>query len=77
MNIYSLNKIEKLSLISRCIKSLTAIAGGSLILVEGHPYLALSVCAIGGVANEVISFLKEKENELIISQLREENANRP
>jgi len=63
MKIFSLNKIEKLKLIGLCIKSVTAIAGGSLILVEGHPYLSLAILAVGGMANEVVSFIKEKENE--------------
>ncbi len=62
MRIFSLNRIEKLKLIGLCIKAVTAVFGGSLILSEGHPYLALSVLAIGGVANEVTSFIKEKEN---------------
>ena len=63
MKILSLSKIEKLKLIGLCIKAVSAIAGGSLILVEGHPYATLTILAIGGVANEVVSFIKEKENE--------------
>lgn len=63
MKIFSLSKIEKLKLIGLCIKAVTGIAGGSLILVEGHPYLSLAILAIGGVANEIVSFIKEKENE--------------
>ncbi len=64
IKIIGLNKIEKLTLISRCIKSITAIVGGSLVLNEGHPYVAVTVLAIGGVANEVLSYLKEKENQV-------------
>lgn len=63
MKILSLNKIEKLKLIGLCIKGATGIVGGSLILVEGHPYLSITILAIGGIANEVVSFIKEKENE--------------
>jgi hypothetical protein len=63
MKIFSLSKIEKLKLIGLCIKGATGIVGGSLILVEGHPYLSISILAIGGVENEVVSFIKEKENE--------------
>lgn len=59
----TISKIEKLKLIGICIKSATAIVGGSLILVEGHPYLSIAILALGGVANEVVSFIKEKENE--------------
>jgi len=65
MKIFSLSRIEKLKLIGLCIKSVTGIAGGSLILVEGHPYLTVSILAIGGVANEIVSFIKEKENKLL------------
>lgn len=62
MKILSLTKIEKLKLIGLVIKSITGIAGGSLILAEGHPYLSVATLAIGGAANEVVSFIKEKEN---------------
>lgn len=61
--VLTFSKVEKLKLIGICIKSATAIVGGSLILTEGHPYLSLAILAIGGVANEVVSFIKEKENE--------------
>jgi len=63
MKIFSMTKLEKLKLIGLSIKSATAIVGGSLILVEGHPYLSISILALGGVANEVVSFIKEKENQ--------------
>lgn len=59
----TISKIETLKLIGICIKSATAIIGGSLILIEGHPYLSIAILALGGVANEVVSFIKEKENE--------------
>jgi len=63
MKILSINKIEKLKLIGLCIKAATGIVGGSLILTEGHPYTAITILAIGAVANEVVSFIKEKENK--------------
>ncbi len=66
MKIFSLSRIEKLKLIGLCIKSVTAIAGGSLVLTEGHPYITLAVLSIGGVANEVVSFIKEKENQSLL-----------
>lgn len=69
MKIFSLSRIEKLKLIGLCVKSVTAIAGGSLILVEGHPYLSVAILALGGVANEVVSFIKEKENKHIIEEV--------
>jgi hypothetical protein len=65
MKILSLSKIEKLKLIGLIIKSITAIVGGSLILAEGHPYISISILALGGAANEIVSFIKEKENESI------------
>lgn len=64
MKILKLNKIEKLKLVGLCIKSITAIAGGSLILVEGYPYLTLMILSIGGIANEIVNFIQEKENKL-------------
>ena len=63
MKKFTFTKLELLKLIGICIKSATAIIGGSLILVEGHPYLSIAILALGGVANEVVSFIKEKENE--------------
>lgn len=62
MKITGISKIEKLKLIGLCIKAATAIVGGSLILTEGHPYWSITMLAIGAVANEVVSFIKEKEN---------------
>ena len=61
--IATLSKLEKLKLAGLCIKSATATVGGSLILVEGYPYLTVAILAIGVVANEVVSFVKEKENQ--------------
>lgn len=71
MKIFSLSKIEKLKLIGLCIKAATGIVGGSLILAEGHPYISVGILAIGGVANEVVSFVKEKENQSLIDSSNE------
>jgi hypothetical protein len=60
---FTFTKLELLKLVGICIKSATAIIGGSLILVEGHPYLSVIILAIGAVANEIVSYIKEKENE--------------
>lgn len=65
--ILTLSKLEKLKLTGLCIKSISAIAGGSLILTEGHPYITLAVLSVGGVANEIVSFIKEKENQRLAS----------
>jgi hypothetical protein len=67
MKILGLSKIEKLKLIGLCVKSVTAIVGGSLILMEGHPYASLAILALGGVANEIVSFIKERENKTLIN----------
>ncbi len=63
MKIFSLSKIEKLKLIGQCIRAATGVVGASLILTEGYPYLTLSILAVGAIANEVVSFIKEKENQ--------------
>lgn len=61
--ILTLSKLEKLKLIGLCIEGATGIIGGSLILTEKHPYLTLSVLAIGAVASKIVNFIKDKENE--------------
>ena len=63
-NILTLSKIEKLKLAGLSIQAVTGVVGGSLILSESYPYTTLSVLAIGAVANQIVSFIKEKENEL-------------
>lgn len=72
MKIVSLSRIEKLKLIGLIIKSITAIVGGSLILAEGHPYISVSILALGGAANEIVSFIKEKENEALLNETKQD-----
>lgn len=72
--IATLSKLEKLKLIGLCIKAATAIGGSSLILVEGHPYLTIVILGFGGMANEVVSFIKEKENQVQKENLTQENS---
>ncbi len=67
----TLTKLEKLKLIGISIKAGTGVIGGSLILSEGHPYLSLAILAIGAVANEVCSFIKEKENQNQLENAKE------
>ena len=62
MKILTLSKLEKLKLAGLCIQAVTGVIGGSLILSEGYPYTTLAVLAIGALANQVVSFIKEKEN---------------
>lgn len=63
MKVFSLTKVEKLKLVGLCIKAASGIVGGSMILTEAKPYLTLSILAIGAVANEVVSFITEKQNK--------------
>ncbi len=66
MKITGLSRIEKLKLIGQCVKAGAAIVGGSLVLVEGHPYAATAILALGAVSSEVVSFIKERENKAIL-----------
>ena len=70
-----LSKIEKIKFIGMAVKSVTAIVGGSLILSENHPYLSLAILAIGALGNELVSFIKDKENEETIEGLKHEPKN--
>jgi aerobic-type carbon monoxide dehydrogenase small subunit (CoxS/CutS family) len=74
MKIVGLSKIEKLKLIGQCIKAGTGIIGGSLVLVEGHPYTATVILALGAISAEVVSFIKEKENKQILEVATDEKA---
>ena len=49
---------DKWKLTLLVIKVLTGVLGGSLVLAADHPYIALTVLAVGAVANEVINFYK-------------------
>jgi hypothetical protein len=55
---YGSNKTNKAKLIALCVKAVTGVVGASLVLEQNHPYLALTVLAIGAVANEVINFYR-------------------
>lgn len=57
------NSYDKLKLTGLVIKSVSGVIGGSLILSEAKPYLTLVILAVGAAANEIVSFLKDKENE--------------
>lgn len=70
MKLQGLTRVEKLKLIGMCIRAATAITGGSLVISEGHPYIALSILATGAVANEIVSFIKERENEFLLEEAR-------
>lgn len=65
-----LSRIDKLKLFGQCVRAITGIVGGSLVLVEGHPYIAIAILATGATANEIIAFIKDKEN---IIELKHQN----
>jgi len=58
-----LSSYDKLKLVGLIIKAISGVVGGSLILSEAKPYLTLAILALGAAANEVVSFLKDKENK--------------
>jgi hypothetical protein len=58
-----LNKFEKLRLFGMIIKAVTGVIGSAVIIENQHPYIALTVLAIGAGANEIVSFLKDREYE--------------
>lgn len=53
-------KKDKLQLIAICVKAATAVGGGSLVLENNHPYIALTVLVVGAIANEVVEWYKKK-----------------
>lgn len=57
------NKTSKGKFIAICIKSVTAIIGGSMILQEGHPYLTLAILSVGAIANEALNFFYKDDVE--------------
>ena len=69
-----LNKIDKLKLAGLSIQAVTGVVGASLILTENHPYLTLVVLAIGALSNQIVSFIKGKENENTIENLKNEKS---
>lgn len=60
---FKITTLEKYKLIALCIKAFTGIIGGSLVLSRDHPYLSLTVLAIGAAANELVINLKDKEKK--------------
>jgi hypothetical protein len=52
---------NKWAFIAFAVKAITGILGGSLVLTNEHPYLSLTVLAIGAVANEAINFFDLKK----------------
>jgi hypothetical protein len=51
---------NKYELTGMLIKSATGVIGGSLVLENQHPYITLAVLAIGAMANELVTYIKDK-----------------
>ena len=66
VKIGKLTRYEKFKLLGLIIKSISGVIGGSLILTESHPYWTLGILGLGAAANEVVSFFKDKENNINI-----------
>ena len=71
MKITGLTKLERIILVGMCIEAATGVIGGSLILVEGHPYLALTVCALGAVGAKVANYLERKINAQMLEEAKQ------
>lgn len=52
-------KMNGLELAALCIKALTGIVGGSLVLEQNHPYITLGVLGVGAVAFEIVNYMKK------------------
>lgn len=63
MKSYEKGKSRKVKLIALCIRAVTGVIGGSLILSNEHPYLSIAVLAIGAVADEITKFISEEESD--------------
>lgn len=57
-----LTKLEKLVLLGLLIEGVTGVLGGAVILTEKHPYIALTILAIGAAATKLVRFLEKKES---------------
>lgn len=60
---YEKGKSKKIKLLALCIKAMTGIVGGSLVLSNEHPYLSIMVLALGAVADEITQFFSKEEKE--------------
>lgn len=56
------NKTSKAKLLALCVKAVTGVTGGTLIIEQKYPYLSLGVLCIGAIANEIINFYKWDKN---------------
>ena len=51
---------DKSKLIAQIVKAITGVLGASLILSNDHPYLSLTVLAIGAGINEYSLYIEKK-----------------
>ena len=52
---------NKWAFVAVAVKAFTGVLGGSLVLTNEHPFLALTVLAVGAIANEAINFFDLKK----------------
>jgi hypothetical protein len=63
LNNYSQKKPKKARVIALCVKAVTGVLGGSLVLTNEYPYLTLGVLCLGAVVNEFINLYGWNNNE--------------
>jgi len=51
---------DKWTFAAYAVKAVTGVVGTSLVLENNHPYITVTVLAIGAVANEAINYYKLK-----------------
>lgn len=54
-------RLEKLKYIGLLIEAATGVFGAAVILTENHPYIALTILALGAMSSKSVEFLKERE----------------
>lgn len=54
-------RLDWIKLIALCVKGITGVIGGSMIINQEHPYTTIAVLSAGVVANEFVQVIKDKE----------------
>lgn len=49
---------DKYAILAFSVKAITGVVGTSLVLEQNHPYITVTVLALGAVTNEIIDFYK-------------------
>ena len=60
---YERGKSKKIKLLALCIKAVTGVLGASMILTEQRPYITLAILCTGAIANEILNFISQEENQ--------------